>query len=114
MDGSIRFSLKERKTLLHAYRAARTARRALILVHLAEGWSYRRIMEALLASPAMIAGVKRDFAAGGVARVLGRESGNVVVAGWLVVAVRWLLSSTPQDFGFFRSRWSCALLALLL
>jgi len=30
------------------------------------------------------------------------------------VVVRWLLHKTPQDFGFFRTRWSCALLALLL
>jgi putative transposase len=28
--------------------------------------------------------------------------------------VRWLLQFTPRDFGFFRSRWSCELLALLL
>jgi hypothetical protein len=31
-----------------------------------------------------------------------------------VFVVRWLLSFTPQDFGFFRSRWSCTVLALLL
>ena len=114
MEGSIRFSAKERKTLLQTYRAARAARRALILVHLSEGWSYRQIMKALLVSPAMIAAVKRDFSAGGVAQVLGGESRTVVVASWLMVVVRWLVSSTPQDFGFFRSRWSCAVLALLL
>jgi putative transposase len=114
MEGSIRLSSEERKTLLQAYRAARLARRAVILLHLAEGWSYRQIMEALLASPAMIAAVKRDFAAGGVAQVLGREPRPVAIASWLLVVVRWLLNSTPQDFGFFRSRWSCALLALLL
>jgi transposase len=28
--------------------------------------------------------------------------------------VRWLLQVTPRDFGFFRSRWSCGLLAMLL
>lgn len=114
MEGSIRFSAKERKTLLQTYRAARAARRALILVHLSEGWSYRQIMKALLVSPAMIAAVKRDFSAGGVAQVLGGESRTVVVASWLMVVVRWLVSSTTQDFGFFRSRWSCAVLALLL
>jgi putative transposase len=114
MEGSIRLSAKERKMLLQVYRAARTARRALILLQLAEGWSYRQIMEALLASPTMIAAVKRDFSAGGVAQVLGREPRPLVVASWLAVVVRWLLGSNPQDFGFFRSRWSCGLLALLL
>lgn len=28
--------------------------------------------------------------------------------------VRWLANKTPGDFGYFRSRWSCALLALVL
>ena len=114
MDGSIRLSAKERKTLLQAYRASRVARRALIALLLAEGWSYRRIREATFVSPTMIAAVKRDFSAGGVAQVLGGEARTVVVASWLMVAVRWVLGSTPQDFGFFRSRWSCAVLALLL
>jgi hypothetical protein len=31
-----------------------------------------------------------------------------------LVIVRWLLRSTPTEFGFFRTRWSCALLAFLL
>lgn len=35
-------------------------------------------------------------------------------AAWLLVAVRWLLAKTPRDFGSFRIRWSCALIALLL
>jgi transposase len=114
MDGSIRLSAKERKTLLQAYRASPAVRRALILLLLAEGWSYRRIREAIFVSPTMIAAVKRDFSAGGIAQVLGGEARTVVVASWLLVVVRWLLNSTPQDFGFFRSRWSCAVLALLL
>jgi hypothetical protein len=38
----------------------------------------------------------------------------VTIALWLIVVVRWLLQKTPRDFGFFRARWSCALLALLL
>jgi transposase len=114
MEGSIRLSAKERKTLLQAYRGARIARRALIVLLLAEGRSYRSIMNAALVSPTMIAAVKHDFAAGGVAQVLGGVPRTLVVASWLMVVVRWLLSSTPQDFGFFRSRWSCGLLALLL
>jgi transposase len=114
MDGSIRLSSEERKTLLQAYRGASIARRALVLLLLADGWSYRGIGEAAFASPTMIRSVKRNFAAGGVARVLGVQQRPFVVPHWLIVVVRWLLQNTPRDFGFFRSRWSCAVLAMLL
>jgi putative transposase len=114
MDGHLRLSAKERKTCLNAYRAARQARRALILLLLAEGRSYRDIAAAALVSPTMIRAVKRDWQAGRTARVLGTEEPPFVVAQWLIVVVRWLLAKTPQDFGFFRTRWSCALLAMLL
>jgi len=58
MDGHLRLSAKERKTCLRMYRAARSVRRALILVLLAEGRSYRQIAHATLASPTLIAAVK--------------------------------------------------------
>ena len=38
----------------------------------------------------------------------------VAIASWLIAVVGWLLWKTPRDFGFFRTRWSCALLALVL
>jgi transposase len=114
MDGHLRLSAKERKTCLNTYRAARQARRALVLLLLAKGLSYREITAAALASPTMISAVKRDWEAGRTARVLGTEERPYVVARWLIVVVRWLLHKTPQDFGFFRTRWSCALLAMLL
>lgn len=114
MEGHLRLSAKERKTCLTTYRQARTSRRALILLLLEQGLSYRAIMAATLASPTMICAVKKDWAAGGVARVLGTEPATVTVAAWLVIVVRWLLAKTPPDFGFFRTRWSCALLAMLL
>jgi transposase len=114
MDGHLRLSAKERKTCLTTYRAARQARRALILLLLTEGRSYRQITAAALASPTMIRAVKKDWNDGGAARVLGTEPRTVVVAAWLLAVVRWLAAKTPQDFGFFRTRWSCALLALLL
>jgi putative transposase len=114
MDGYLRLSAAERKTCLAAYRAARLARRALVLLLLDQGRSYRQIGAAALASPTLIGAVKRDFAAGGADRVLGREAPVVAVPWWLIEVVRWLLHHTPRDFDFFRSRWSCALLALLL
>jgi putative transposase len=114
MDGSIRLSPKERKVCLKMYRSARPARRALILLLLADEHSYRQIGKTAFASPTLVAAVKRDFHAGGLAGVLPQESPEVSIASWLIVVTRWLLRFTPQDFGFFRSRWSCELLALLL
>src|ERR1044071_6078285 len=114
MDGNLRLSAKERKTCLAMYRGANPARRAWIRLLLDQGRSYREIMAATLASPTMIRAVRKDWAAGGVACVLGTEEQSFVVAWWLIVVVRWLLHKTPRDFGFFRTRWSCALLALLL
>ena len=114
MDGILRLSAKERKTCLKTYRAVNSARRALILLLLDQGRSYREITAATLVSPTMIRAVKKDWEAGGVACVLGTQEQPFVVAWWLIVVVRWLLHKTPQDFGFFRTRWSCALLALLL
>jgi putative transposase len=114
MDGILRLSAKERKACLKTYRAANPARRALILLLLDQGRSYREITATTLASPTMIRAVKKDWEAGGVACVLGTQEQPFVVAWWLIVVVRWLLHKTPQDFGFFRTRWSCALLALLL
>jgi transposase len=114
MDGYLQLSPKERKTCLATYRAARAARRALVLVLLAEGRSYRAIGAATLASPTLVRAVRQDYAEGGLDRALGRQPRPVAVAHWLIVVVRWLLQAVPRDFGFFRTRWSCGLLAVLL
>src|SRR5262249_35520302 len=114
MPGYLRLSRGERKTCLAVYRADLTVRRALILLLLSEGRSYRDIRASAFVSPSLVASVKRDYTAGGVAGVLGRERGPCVLALWLIFVARWLIAHTPRDFGFFRSRWSCALLALLL
>jgi putative transposase len=117
MDGSIHLSKKDCKIALHAYRhssCARTVRRALVLVLLGRSWSYRRIAEATLVSHETIAEVKRGYCHAGVEAALGRKPEQFVTPFWLIVVLRWLLSNTPQDFGFFRQRWSCEMLSILL
>jgi len=32
-------------------------------------------------------------------------------AAWLLKVEQWLTTRQPQNFGYFRSRWSCELLA---
>jgi hypothetical protein len=104
MDGSIRLSPKERNVCLKMYRLARAARRALVLLLLADEYTYRQIGRTAFASPTLVAAVKRDFHAGGLARVLEQGRPEVSIASWLIIVTRWLLRFTPQDFGFFRSR----------
>jgi putative transposase len=114
MDGNLRLSRQERKTCLKIVRAQRVARRAHLLLLLDKGISYRRLGEIAFASPDLISTVKRDYAAGGIDRVLGTQKPVVTIAAWLLIIARWLLQFTPRDFGYFRSRWSCAILAALL
>jgi putative transposase len=114
MDGYLQLSHRERKVCLAVYRSDRRVRRALVMLLLDRGCSYREIAASAFVSPALVKAVKNDYGAGGVERVLGQEPQPVVVAYWLILVARWLISHTPRDFGFFRSRWSCALLSLLL
>ena len=113
MDGHLRLSAKERKTCLQMYRSARAARRALVLLQLSEGLSYRQLRRGPGQSGADRRGETR-LRGRRCRRVSGTEEQPFTVAYWLIVVVRWLLQKTPQDFGFFRTRWSCALLAMLL
>jgi putative transposase len=117
MDGSIRLSESQRKTALSIYRAggdARSARRAHVLLLLDRGWSYRQIMEALLCASDFVAGVKQRFLQSGFDAALAEEDGEESIPYWKVAIIGWVQHKTPQDFGYFRSRWTCELLAAVL
>jgi putative transposase len=115
MEGSIELSGEQRKVLLAAYRYAkdaRMARRAHIVLLIAEGWSSREVRAIAFSSYDLIRDCVRDFHEGGTAAVL--REGQVqpaLVPRWLLTVQRWLQTKTPKDFGYFRSRWSCAALA---
>jgi putative transposase len=118
MDGSIQLAEEERKALLEAYRTgdARVARRAHVLLLLDDGRSYREVRAILYASNDLIAACVRHFRAGGVHRAL--ESNHAPCTppheAWLPAVEGWLKDTTPQDFGYFRQRWTCATLAEVL
>jgi putative transposase len=117
MDGSIRLSAGDRKALLHLVRCGhdqRQARHAHVLLLLAEGWSVRRIGEALFASADLICAVRQRFACGGLRAALEPQAQAATVPWWHLLLQCWLLRQTPRDFGYFRTRWSCAILAELL
>jgi transposase len=117
MDGKIVLSRQERKRCLRAWRHGpelRAARRALVLLRLDAGGSYREIRRQCHVSSDLIAAVKRQFRAGGVAAVLSCQRAQAAAPGWMFVVLVWLKSLTPRAFGFFRSRWTCGVLAVLL
>jgi len=117
MDGSIQLTAEERKILLQVYRSgdARLARRAHVLLLLDDGYSYRDLHAILYASNDLIAACVERFRKGGVSEAL--ESQAVSMAAdetWLPIVLEWLMNRTPQDFGYFRQRWTCAMLAEVL
>ena len=114
MDGSIELSTEQRKVLLAAYRwgkDSRLARRAHIVLLVAEGWSYREVRAITFASHDLIRDCVRAFQQGGSGAVLQENQPQpAAVPRWLLTIQRWLQTKTPRDFGFLRSRWSCAAL----
>jgi putative transposase len=117
MDGSICLTDKERKALLRAYRAGadvRVARRAHVLLLRAVDWTWEQIRSALFCSNDLICETMRWFAAGCVKAVLGQRVTERPTPRWLVKVLDWVNNFTPQDFGYFHSRWSCEILSNLL
>jgi transposase len=119
MDGSIRLSAQERKMLLMHYRKAADPAvrlRAHILLLLADEHSWSTVAAMLFTSPSTIARWKLRFEQDGVEAILGSARGRpaVFLTWWMLLAVRWVMEKTPRDFGFLRSRWSCATVVLLL
>jgi putative transposase len=119
MDGSIQLKPKERKALLEHYRKASDPAvrlRAHILLLLADGHPWSRITAMLFTSPRTISRWKQRFERDGVLAVCCASRGRPRVLGvwWAAIVIRWVLKKTPRDFGFLRSRWSCATLVLLL
>ena len=117
MDGSIQLSRSEHKTVLSIYRGvgeARVARRAHVLLLLDRDWPYRAIMDALLCSSDFVASLKQRFLEAGLDAALAEEGDDRPIPYWKVAVVGWVQHKTPRDFGYFRSRWTCELLAEVL
>jgi len=119
MEGSISMKSGERKTLLEHYRKSTDPAvrlRAHILLLLADGYSWRGIETMLFTSARTISVWKRRFERQGIDAVLGEPRGRptIFLVWWMTLVVRWVTKKTPRDFGFLRSRWSCATVVLLL
>lgn len=119
MDGSIRIWRREHKILLDRVRRSTDPEqrlRAHILLLLAEGWKWSVIAAVLFTSSSTINRWRRRYLAGGLAAVLNssRPQGSWWSQWVIVLVIRWVTMQTPRDFGFFRSRWTCATVVVLL
>jgi putative transposase len=119
MDGSVSLGRADRKRLLDFYRRSPDSAvrlRAHIILLLSDGFAWATIAAVLLCSTRTIARWKRRFEAGGLDALLpenrGRRRG---VSDWIITTMMgWVIASTPREFGFLRSRWSCGTLVLVM
>ena len=120
MTSSIALQPQQRKALLHLYRhhqRPEVCRRAPILLLLADGYTWDAIAAALFTSTSTIARWQQRFQDSGLTALAGHTPGRrplELASYWAGIVVHWLTESTPRAFGFLRSRWTCALVVLLL
>ncbi len=121
MDGSIVLSCGQRKRLLRIYRGkedhpADIRLRAHLILLLADQHPWSLIQRVTFCSSATIGRWKDRFEAGGIEALLQENRGRIasVLAGWVVILITWIKTLSPRDFGYCRSRWCCATLAIVL
>ena len=119
MRPSISLSEPDRKALLDHYRKdpdPQVRLRAHLLLLLAAGYSWALVAAVLFTSPSTIDRWQKRFQQGGVEAVLGRPRGRrrSPAWAWAATVVVWVLTRRPADFGFAKSRWSCAAVAVVL
>jgi putative transposase len=119
LSHSISLTAEHRQTLLSWYRGSGPAElrlRAHLLLLLADGHTWATVCAVLYCSSRTVARWKGRFAAGRVPALLGLPRGAPPSYGrrWAALVVRWVTRLSPRAKGFFRSRWSCALVSLLL
>ena len=116
---SIRLTRADRQTLLaHDRRSADpdVRLRSHVLLPLAAGHPWATISAVLFCSLSTIHRWKQRFEAEGVDAVLGHPRGRrrSRVHVWAALVVRWVLTLSPTDFRFARSRWSCEAVAVVM
>ena len=119
MSASITLCRHDRNALLNLYRRATDPEvrlRAHILLLLEQGYSWTSIAAVLFTSTSTSNRWRRRFRAGGLAAVGGRrrQRASAWAAWWAAVVIQWVTRQVPTDFGFVRSRWTCATVVVLL
>jgi transposase len=78
---------------------------------LAAGWSWREVRAIAFVSYGLVRECLARWRRGGVAAVIESVEHAATIPAWLERVGHWLAQKTPRDFGYFRTRWSCAALA---
>jgi transposase len=115
----IHLTPSDREALLGHYRRAAdpgVRLRAHIVLLLDAEHPWATISAVLFCSLDTISRWKRRFEAEGVHAVLGRPRGRrrSCAQVWASLVVRWVLTLSPSEFRFARSRWSCEAAAVVL
>jgi putative transposase len=115
----LRITARERQALIEQYRKGANCRvrlRAHIILLLAEGYPWALIAGVLWCSTRTIARWKSRVESDGISVILGPPPPTAARGGtwWSELVAEWVLKSTPRDFGFFRSRWCCGVIVLVL
>src|SRR5581483_3264199 len=116
---SIHLAPADRQALMAHYRRSPDAEvrlRAHILLLLADGHPWATVSAVLFCSLDTISRWKGRFEAEGADAVFGRHRGRrrTGVHIWASLVVRWVLTLSPTQFRFARSRWSCEAAAVVL
>jgi putative transposase len=115
----LQLTTAQRQDLLDHYRRSTDPdiqHRAHLLLLLADGHPWATIRAVLFCSLGTISRWKARFEADGVDAVFGRARGRrrSGIHIWAALVVRWVLSCSPTEFRFARSRWSCEAAAVVL
>src|SRR3954464_4158568 len=119
MTRSIDLSPAHPTTLLDCYRKdpdPEVRFRSHILLLLDDGHTWVAVAAMLFCSSRTIDRWVKRFHAEGVEGLAGHKPGRPfrLAADWVKVAVEWVTTKAPRDFGFLRSRWCCETVALLM
>jgi putative transposase len=119
MTRSVTLDARQRQALLDRYRKdpdPDVRFRAHILLLLADGHTWEAVTALLFCSSRTIDRWVKRFHEEGVEGVAGHQPGRRfrLDPACLAVVIYWVTQKLPTDFGFLRSRWTCATLALLL
>ena len=119
MKRSLDLTADQRIRLLDLYRGAPDPEvrfRSHILLLLGDGHTWVSVATLLYCSSRTIDRWVKRFHHEGVEAVAGHKPGRRprLDASWVRLAVEWVTTKTPRDFGFLRSRWCCEAIALLM